>query len=222
MNTSLRKMMTVICLEGCHGSGKTELCKYLSSQGHHVLDEAFLDMPSFNIHPQSLMMESVWVTNWFQRLLKVDLVPGQHKLFFADRSPYSAVLYARNGGKLLDPIIRAQIAELRELANIDIKTVYLQLDEQVLWQRIQDRLAREPERRKYDEHNPQWLKDALSFYDHPQRWDLTIDNSQSSSPSTRLSHILSSILETELRAQQHSFIQKIQNNNTHTSFSKLE
>ena len=68
--------MIVICLEGCHGeeilnyclyllcflillcvgSGKTELCKHFQRAGFNVLDENFLDMPSFPfLHPQSLV-----------------------------------------------------------------------------------------------------------------------------------------------------------------------
>ncbi len=31
--------MLVICLEGCHGSGKSELLSEFSRRGYHVLDE---------------------------------------------------------------------------------------------------------------------------------------------------------------------------------------
>ena len=36
--------MLVICLEGCHGCGKTELCQHFEAAGFQVLDEAFIDM----------------------------------------------------------------------------------------------------------------------------------------------------------------------------------
>ena len=35
-----------------------------------MLDEAFLDMPSYALHPQSLLMETSWVVSWFLRLLR--------------------------------------------------------------------------------------------------------------------------------------------------------
>lgn len=35
-----------------------------------MLDEAFLDMPEYALHPQSLLMETSWVVAWFMRLLK--------------------------------------------------------------------------------------------------------------------------------------------------------
>lgn len=54
----------------CAGSGKTELCKQFQEAGFWVLDEAFLDMPKYALHPQSLLMETGWVVNWFLRLLR--------------------------------------------------------------------------------------------------------------------------------------------------------
>ena len=50
--------MIVLCLEGCHGVGKTELCRRFEQSGFEVLDEAFLDMPEYMLHPQSLLMET--------------------------------------------------------------------------------------------------------------------------------------------------------------------
>lgn len=32
-----------------------------------VLDEAFLDMPEYALHPQSLLMETTWVCSWCVR-----------------------------------------------------------------------------------------------------------------------------------------------------------
>jgi hypothetical protein len=57
----------VLCCAGC---GKTELCKQFQRAGFWVLDEAFLDMPEYALHPQSLLMETSWVVSWFLRLLR--------------------------------------------------------------------------------------------------------------------------------------------------------
>jgi hypothetical protein len=51
------------------GSGKTQLCKEFEAAGYNVFDEAFMDMPSVNLHPQSFVMENIWVSRWIQRLL---------------------------------------------------------------------------------------------------------------------------------------------------------
>ena len=97
--------MIVICLEGCHGSGKSSLCGHFAAAGYSVLDEAFLDMPEYALHPQSLLMETTWVCAWFERILRraaEDKKKDQpDEVFIADRSPFSAVFYAAKG---FDPV----------------------------------------------------------------------------------------------------------------------
>ena len=88
-----------------------------------------MDMPHFGIPPQSLIMESIWITNWMQRLLKLqaESASSGDKIVFCDRSPYSAVYYAGKKGILLEPLIRQQIEDLRTFANIHICTVSLKV-----------------------------------------------------------------------------------------------
>ena len=178
--------MIVVCLEGCHGSGKTSLLSQLRHHGFSVLDEAFIDMPTYTeaLHPQSLMMEAVWVTNWFERLLKckaqIEGKDNEHRIYFADRSPYSAVFYSRKQrGHLLSPVIAAGIEELREEANIEVLTVHVTVQPDVLWHRIQQRLLREPHRHKFSENKIEWMHKSLNFYNNFQ-WDGLVDNSQGS------------------------------------------
>lgn len=47
------------------GCGKTELCQQFQDAGFNILDEAFLDMPEYALHPQSLLMETTWVCAWY-------------------------------------------------------------------------------------------------------------------------------------------------------------
>ena len=141
------------------GCGKTAICEEFSEADFWVLDEGFMDMPAYALHPQSLLMETTWVCQWFTRLLKKMSenkaagggVPGMEQVFIADRSPFSACFYSRRGGELLDPVIREQIKEVREAAGIEVYTVYVKVEKEVLWNRIQSRLQNEPERKKYDE-----------------------------------------------------------------------
>eukprot|EP00762_Andalucia_godoyi_P001608 ANDGO_00199.mRNA.1 hypothetical protein DICPUDRAFT_27799 len=173
----------VLCLEGCHGSGKTELCKAFNSFGIEVLDEAFLQMPEYALHPQSLVMEAFWVSHWFQRLLKRHHEISQEcketgekfRILVADRSPFSAVFYARYKGSLLEDVIRAQIEEMQMNASIDLYTVSVRVDKDLLWSRIQSRLAKHPERLKYNEDSYAWFEETLAFYDNFS-WDMFIDN----------------------------------------------
>jgi hypothetical protein len=53
--------------------------------------------PDYTLHPQSLVMETLWVAKWFERLLKkqTELVAQAARkgkdtsIFIADRSPVS-------------------------------------------------------------------------------------------------------------------------------------
>jgi len=183
--------MIVLCLEGCHGSGKTELCRQFQACGYNVLDEAFLDMPRFDLHPQSLVMETMWVSHWMQRLLakhgELQGVNGKDRIFIADRSPFSAVFYARKGGEMLEPIIHQMIDELRVIG-IHIFTVVISVHRELLWQRIQDRLAREPARLAYNEADKAWMQKTLDFY-NSRNWDFIIENND-----TQISQVMESLL----------------------------
>ena len=44
--------------------------------------------------------------------------------------------------------------EVLKASEIEIYTVHVKVDRELLWQRIQSRLAREPEREKYNEVLP--------------------------------------------------------------------
>lgn len=93
-------------------------------------------------------------------------------MFIADRSPFSAVFYAANKtGSLLEPVIRAHMKEVREAAGIEVYTVYLEVERELLWSRIQQRLKREPGRVKYNEDKREWMEATLNFYDN-FKWDL--------------------------------------------------
>ncbi len=98
-----------------------------------MLDEAFVDMPEFSLHPQTLVMEGIWVAKWIERCLQKqkevrERTGTDQTIFFADRSPYSAVFYARGPeGKMLEPLIQAQLKQLHELAGITIITVYVKV-----------------------------------------------------------------------------------------------
>lgn len=174
-----RQPILVICLEGCHGSGKTQLTHSFEKAGHLVLDEGFLDMPNTVLHPQSLLMESTWVCSWFRRLVDVatSAESNKQKALIADRSPLSAVFYALRNGTVLEPLIRACIEEVREVFNIHIVSVHIRTERELLWDRIQERLKREPRRAAFREDSKQWMDDVLAFYDSMQ-WDFTVSNNE--------------------------------------------
>ncbi len=150
-----------------------------------MLDEAFVDMPQFSLHPQTLVMENLWVAKWIERCLQKQKEVRQRDgtdqtIFFADRSPYSAIFYGGPDGKLLEPLIQAQLKQLHQLAGITIITVYVKVDEAILWERIQERLKREPYREKFNESSQKWMQQTVDFYENnAQLWNFTAENDSS-------------------------------------------
>lgn len=173
----MAKTMKVLCIEGCHGVGKSSLLANLQ-QHFVVLDEMFTDMPSYDyISSQSLPMEFIWVANWFNRLLSV-YENDYHPVVFADRSPYSAVYYSKTSPVIqesLKNLIRAMTDELAQ-KNIILETVCVTVKKEILWERIQRRLEREPFRAKYNEGSYEWMEQTWDFFDKFP-WDYVIDNS---------------------------------------------
>tara|TARA_R110002153_G_scaffold273997_3_gene446444 strand:+ start:68233 stop:68742 length:510 start_codon:yes stop_codon:yes gene_type:complete len=162
--------MEIICIEGPHGSGKTTLCSKLEELGYATLDEGFLDMPEYNITPQSFTMETIWLANWFERILRLSKEsPG---VYYADRSPFSAVVYAEEGDLLLQ-VIYAIKKEL-EVVGITIKTILIDLPKEKLWSQIQDRLKSEPHRIKYKENSREWMEHVVCQY-NAIKWDKISD-----------------------------------------------
>lgn len=142
-----------------------------------MLLEAFLNMPSVpSMSPQTMLMESVWIGNWFVRLLNLAEDKNNDQVFIADRSPFSAVCYAGKHGKLLEPVIRAQMDEVLAAANIEIYSVHLEVDSEILWSRISSRLIQEPGRVAYDEDKREHMDKINEFYEGFE-WDFTVDNS---------------------------------------------
>lgn len=130
-------------------------------------------------------MESIWVSKWIERCLEkqkeAKLKHGTDQIiYFADRSPFSAVFYAKGPeGKLLEPLIQAQLKQLEELAGISIITVYVKVDPDLLYARILDRLKREPGREKFNEASREWMEKTVNFYENNQLWDHTVENNTS-------------------------------------------
>lgn len=173
--------MLIVCIEGCHGTGKSEIITQFKSKGYRVLEEAFMDHNCYDLHPQSLTMEIHWLAEWFKRVVKINSITkglsSNELVYFCDRSPYSAVLYTQGGhGHLLTPIIDHQ---LNEILSFDIRviTININVEKDVLWDRIQQRLQREPSRLKYGESNYKWMEETLEFY-QKMKWDYSVDNTK--------------------------------------------
>ncbi|CAL6038316.1 Nucleoside/nucleotide_kinase [Hexamita inflata] len=186
--------MKIICLEGCHGVGKTTLINDLQLAGEIVLDEMFVDMPSFSIiAPQSLTMETIWIAKWFNRLLQL-YNTHKGKILYADRSPYSAIYYSKSTPEeqqILKQLIETQILEMNKVG-IQITTVCLDVQPELLWKRILTRLEFEPMRKQYNEDSRAWMDKTNNWY-QTFTWDFILDNSEAVVPPRK---ILEKVLQT--------------------------
>jgi thymidylate kinase len=172
--------MRVICIEGPHGCGKTKLVESFRAAGYPVLDEMFMEMPAHfdGLEAQSMVREVAWVVHWFERVLRYRQEHPDVSLVVADRSPFSAVIYA-NEGQQLKACIATQMKELNKYTPVRIKNVLLQVDPAVHWQRICSRLEQEPERVRYNEACEEWMWTVRSRYeDLYDVWDAVFDNNQ--------------------------------------------
>ena len=61
--------------------------------------------------------------------------------------------------------------EVKDAVNVEFYTVHVKVDAELLWQRIQARLANEPDRAKYNEDKRDWMDKTLQFYNSFE-WDL--------------------------------------------------
>lgn len=171
--------MIVICFEGCHGSGKTKICGQLWSMWYNLINVEFMDSPDYGLDRRGLIMECMWETQWIEAVLEQKRKDGDaEKIYISDRSPYSAVRYGKRNKDELEAIITAKLEEMAAQANIHVYTVHLRVSEDTLWRRIENRLATEPERKKYGEEDRLWMETIYREYNDPDRrkWDFTVDN----------------------------------------------
>lgn len=108
-----------------------------------------------------------------------------HRVIVADRSPFSAVLYSKTDGALLEPLIRQFVRELRDVAGVEIVCVHLRTRRELLWRRIQERLRVEPQRMALREDSMDWMDSVLAMYDG-MTWDATVPNDEA--PIEELRH----------------------------------
>ena len=126
--------------------------------------------PSPSTIPDSL----IWKSSYENLYHHIQRPNDPIDFLITDRSPFSAIYYAQNGGKLLEPLIHLQIRDLAALG-IELHTCYLKVEESLLWSRIQDRLVHQSFRTQFNENSYKWMVNTLAFYD-AFPWNHTLDN----------------------------------------------
>jgi thymidylate kinase len=162
----------VVCLEGCHAAGKTTLLKLIEKSKYKIINENFLNNTKCKLGVQSLTMEALWMMKWIEYVISLP----DNEIYISDRGPLSSIIYTKYGSNLLD----ALIIMINELKQIDINVVnfYIKVDEKKLWNRIQNRLKVEPNRKQYNEDSYNWMKNVIKQYEEFS-WDIIIENNES-------------------------------------------
>ena len=171
--------ITVICLEGIHGSGKTTAFNALKKEYTNnectivYLEEKFLPEGKSLFHAQDFVPEMEWMVYWFSRLKKIcsPFYDGkEHRvLIIADRSPWSSYIYARSDAPFFIDTI-AMMQKHFESKGIVIKTLCLQPDPEEVLARVLKRLKTEKWREKCGEESEEWFYEIMSKYEGWRKW----------------------------------------------------
>jgi len=138
-----------------------------------------------------------------------------HRVVITDRSPFSAVFYTQQGhGALLVPLIEACLKDMRA-HGVELYTVHVKVDAEVLWRRIQTRLVAEPERalcvrdwygfgltpalpraraiKRYKENSRAWMNEVKGFYDSFPLWSFTVENNEEQRLPDVVNHLVGAL-----------------------------
>ena len=177
MNINMKKTI-ILCLEGPAGTGKTTIFKNLGKKNYSLIKENFDKNKFTKIHPQSVIGESNWASNWFYLVEQHIISNNKTNLFISDRSPLSSLFYVRND-KVRNPlkfIIKESIKEFEKKYNVIIKTVYLKTKRKLLFKRVKERLKKEPNRKNYGEDDLKLMNQIYDYYESYKEWNFTIEN----------------------------------------------
>lgn len=146
-------MVIVVAIEGVHGCGKTTFIEKLKAAGRTVLEEGFMNDTMNEYNPTSIARQTVWLANWIQRVTSAAQNINRRTPIYIDRSMYSAIMYNDNKEETnaMRQIIEKSEKEMKE-HGIAVVKVVINDPKNDAWLNIGVRLAREPERRVFNEH----------------------------------------------------------------------
>lgn len=145
------KMYNIVCLEGCHGTGKTSLCRMLSSLNYEVIYANYAP-PMSKLPPNQYITEMNWIGDWFSRIAETitdgddsggdcDDSGDDRKTVITNRSPFSALIYANPSVRAdLSKNIQLCIDELKSVYNIKMHIIMVHMPDDMLLERIHKRL----------------------------------------------------------------------------------
>lgn len=167
--------MDVFALIGPSGAGKTSALEVVDARlpirpEHYVdLDESslFIDNRSF---VSKLRYMNLWCLDLIDRKSE-----GVLKTL-CDRCLFDVCAYVPDQ-ELQHAIVSHYVEELNSIFGVKLHTIYLRAPYPILAKRVASRLLKEPWRRRYHEHDDDFMRRAWSYYErHIDRWTHVVDN----------------------------------------------
>jgi thymidylate kinase len=181
----------VILIEGVHGVGKTAVLEEIKKEeekkdkvDYLILKENFIDKKNEKelFNPQSFYKEVTWAMEMFNRIeracTRTCVCNNKKEVLFVDRSPYTAIFYNRDSiakeNSSIKNIIDKIFRDFKE-KGIHLYTICLVGKPEKIWNRVNERLKKEPERLKYTEDDRKWFNKQVGSYSN-FKWDYIVEN----------------------------------------------
>lgn len=164
----------VFAITGPIGAGKTTTLSHIKKLGYTVIKENYMESDLFGIDNVFILSKWNWVSNWFNRTIHTFNTHDQVISIFSDRSPLEAGIWSKNCFLLL-PALKHSFFELAQLG-INCVHICLSCDLDILKNRIDNRLKKQPFRKKYKEDNLPFINELYHRYiEFSHLWDYNFD-----------------------------------------------
>lgn len=171
--------MKVFSLEGNYGIGKSTLFEKMSKMDElnsiYFMNESFIELCNKNTDPNGIITEINWISSWFNRIIEYKNNGVEYVI--TDRSPYSPLFFTKTQHiDSLEFIIHDMINELKSY-DVQLITLHLNTEMDVNWNRIMNRIEKEPKRRIFNEDN--YDRFVLLYTKFNQfKWDIAVNNDE--------------------------------------------
>jgi thymidylate kinase len=175
--------MIVYAIVGSCGAGKTTLLESMPKK-IKVHKEGYVEHDSVVgfIDNRTYLSKLRYLNGWFQEMIQRK--KRRTKRILSDRCPFDACAYVSNE-RMQHDMVQAYMTDLQSVFDISVKTIYLRVPFSMIKKRVQERLVREPWRKKYHEGDERFLRKTWSYYEkYKSEWDYIIPNEGNLEAST--------------------------------------
>jgi len=168
------KKLVVISLVGPSAAGKTSIINLLKDE-FEVLSEKYMDLNKFKLDNRLLLSKWTYIDYWYNNIFQAK--NDQIEVLITDRCPFDTCAYVYEKSDELFAILEECSSELLN-KNIELKTILVTSDFEILESRIKSRIKKESRREFYNEKDRGHNRRAYDFYQkNINYWNNTINTS---------------------------------------------